>query len=97
MSTMTRQIQAEPVPIKPDLVALPHTPKKPRVMWIKWMSAVGLAVFIAAGTLLWRATVQKAIKYRTVPVERGSIQARVTATGPLNAVVDVLVSRPETP
>ncbi len=30
--------------------------------------------------------------YETVPVERGSIQANVTATGTLNAVVDVLVS-----
>ena len=44
------------------------------------------------GGLLWRAHLQNAITYETVPVERGSIQARVTATGNLNAVVDVLVS-----
>jgi len=42
--------------------------------------------------MFWRAHLQNAITYETVPVERGSIQARVTATGNLNAVVDVLVS-----
>ncbi|HMD06735.1 MAG TPA: efflux RND transporter periplasmic adaptor subunit [Candidatus Acidoferrum sp.] len=35
---------------------------------------------------------QNAIRYDTVAIERGSIQAKVTATGTLNAVVDVLVS-----
>lgn len=92
MSTMTRQIQAEPVPIKPGLIALPHTTNKPRVKWIKWISAVGLVVVVAAATLLWRANMQNAVTYQTVPVERGPIRARVTATGTLNAVVDVLIS-----
>ncbi len=40
----------------------------------------------------WRAHLQNAITYEMVPVERGAIQAKVTATGNLNAVVDVLVS-----
>jgi hypothetical protein len=44
------------------------------------------------GTLLWRASVQNAVTYQTVAVERGSIQARVTASGTLNAVVDVVMS-----
>lgn len=92
MSTMTHQIQAEPVPIRPGLIVSPHTAKNPRVKWIKWIVAVGLAIFIATGALLWRAHVQNAVTYQTVPVERGSIQARVTATGTLNAVVDVQVS-----
>src|SRR5579864_4659069 len=35
---------------------------------------------------------QNVVTYETVPVERGSVQAKVTATGNLNAVVDVLVS-----
>ena len=34
---------------------------------------------------------QNAIGYDTVPVERGPIQASVTATGTVNAVVDVQV------
>jgi HlyD family secretion protein len=92
MSTMTHQVQAEPVPIKPGLIVSPHTFKNPRVKWIKWIVAAGLAIFIATGALLWRAHVQNAVTYQTVPVERGSIQTRVTATGTLNAVVDVQVS-----
>ena len=47
---------------------------------------------MVVGGALWRAHLQNAITYETVPVERGSIQAKVTATSNLNAVVDVLVS-----
>jgi HlyD family secretion protein len=47
---------------------------------------------LAVGGAFWRAHLQNAIAYETVPVERGAIQARITATGNLNAVVDVLVS-----
>ena len=52
----------------------------------------GLALALVVGGALWRAHLQNAITYETVPVERGSIQAKVTATSNLNAVVDVLVS-----
>jgi HlyD family secretion protein len=47
---------------------------------------------LAVGDMLWRAHLKNAITYETVPVEQGPIQAAVTATGTLNAVVDVLVS-----
>jgi HlyD family secretion protein len=46
---------------------------------------------LAIAAYSWRAYTQNAIAYETVPVERGPIQASVTATGTLNAVVDVLV------
>jgi HlyD family secretion protein len=62
------------------------------VKWIKWLLAAGLAALSAAGALLWRAHLQNAITYQTVAVERGTVQARITATSNLNAVVDVLVS-----
>jgi HlyD family secretion protein len=91
MSTMTHQIQAEPVPTKPGLIALPHAAKNFRAKWIQWTVVVGLAALVAAGALLWRAHAQNAIRYETVAVERGPIQASVTATGTLNAVVDVQV------
>jgi len=92
MLTMTHEIQAEPVPGRPGLIPLPRAAKSPRVKWIKWTATAGLAVLVAAGALFWRAHLKNAITYETVPVERGSVQAKVTATGTLNAVVDVLVS-----
>lgn len=92
MSARTHPIQTEPLPTKPSLIPLPRGPKSPRVKWIKWMLAAGLAALSAAGALLWRAHLQNAITYQTVAVERGAVQARITATGNLNAVVDVLVS-----
>jgi HlyD family secretion protein len=42
--------------------------------------------------IAWRTSIQQSIKFETVPVERGDVQAKVTATGNLNAAVDVLVS-----
>jgi HlyD family secretion protein len=47
---------------------------------------------LALASGFWWAHLQNVIAYETVPVERGPIQAKVTATGNLNAVVDVLVS-----
>ena len=92
MSTITGQIGAERVPSRPTLVPLPPAEKRVRPKWFKWVLLPLLVVFLAAGGLLWRAHVQNAIHYETVPVEHGSIQASVTATGSLNAVKDVLVS-----
>ena len=92
MSARTHPIQTEPLPTKLSLIPLPRGPKSPRVKWIKWLLAAGLAALSAAGALLWRAHLQNAITYQTVAVERGTVQARITATSNLNAVVDVLVS-----
>lgn len=69
-----------------------HTANHARMKWLRWAGVVGLVVLLGWGGLLWRAHQQDAIAYETVPVERGSIQAKVTATGTMNAVVDVLVS-----
>jgi HlyD family secretion protein len=59
---------------------------------MRWGIVAGVAIALGVGVGLWRAYLRSTIIYETVPVERGSIQARVTATGNLNAVVDVLVS-----
>jgi HlyD family secretion protein len=88
----TAPSHVEPVPIRPSLVTTPHPPKRFRSKWLKWGAAIGLALALIAAGLLWRAHLQNAITYETVPIERGPIQARITATGNLNAVVDVLVS-----
>lgn len=52
----------------------------------------GAALALVIGGLYWRSSAQNAVTFETVPVEQGSVQARVTATGNLNAVVEVLVS-----
>jgi HlyD family secretion protein len=51
----------------------------------------GVVVALAVGVELWRMHSANAIGYDTVPVERGPILSSVTATGTLNAVVDVQV------
>jgi HlyD family secretion protein len=65
-----------------------HTHSK----WLRWGIAVGLALALITAALIWRSHLQNVIAYETVPVERGALQAKVTATGNLNAVVEVLVS-----
>ena len=53
--------------------------------------AIGLVIVLAVLGELWRIHSQNAITYETVPLERGLVQASVTATGTVNAVVDVQV------
>src|SRR5579864_8840915 len=89
MATAPTQIGT--VPTRPHIVAALHPTKTSR-KWLRWGVAAGLALALAVAGAFWRAHLQNAITYETVPVERGSIQAKVTATGNLNAVVDVLVS-----
>ena len=81
-----------PIPGRPSVVTLSKPGKVPDIKWRKWALAACLLVGLAAAGVLWRSHLQNAIAFETVPVERGSIQAKVTATGNLNAVVDVLVS-----
>ncbi len=90
MATVRTSI--DPVPVRPSIVTASVPPKNPRSKWFRWGAVACLALIAAIGGTLWRAHLQNAITYETVPVERGSIQAKVTATGTLNAVVDVLVS-----
>ena len=60
--------------------------------WQRWGIVTGLVFALTAGGLFWRSHRQNSIVYETVPVERGVLQAKVTATGNLNAVVEVMVS-----
>jgi HlyD family secretion protein len=88
----TAPTQVAPPPVRPSIVTGMRPARRSRSKWIAWALGVGLALALAVGGALWRAHLQNAITYETVSVERGSIQAKVTATGNLNAVVDVLVS-----
>jgi HlyD family secretion protein len=91
MATAPNQIEA--FPARPSIVTLPQHPvKRFRSRWLKWGIFAGASLALSVSGLLWRTHLQGAVVYETVPVERGPVQAKVTATGNLNAVVDVLVS-----
>ena len=60
--------------------------------WLRWMVVAGLLLGLMGGGLYWRSRAQNAVSFETTVVESGSVQAKVTATGNLNAVVEVLVS-----
>jgi HlyD family secretion protein len=59
--------------------------------WAKWALIAVVGVSLAAIVEMWRGKSLTAIHYDTVTAERGPIQASVTATGTVNAVVDVQV------
>jgi HlyD family secretion protein len=71
---------------------VPPLEKRKWPKWLRW--GVVLVVLLAGilATVYWRNAQNNAITFETVPVEQGTVQARVTATGTLNAVVEVLVS-----
>jgi HlyD family secretion protein len=90
VATAPKHIAASPT--GPRIIDAPQPATKPQSRWLRWgvMATLVLALVIAG--VVWRTRLQNAIVYEMVSVERGPIQARVTATGNLNAVVDVLVS-----
>ncbi len=71
---------------------VPPVAKRKRPGWLRWVVMAGVLIALIAAGLYWRSRVQNSITFESVPVENGSVQARVTATGNLNAVVEVLVS-----
>ncbi|HYL62921.1 MAG TPA: efflux RND transporter periplasmic adaptor subunit [Candidatus Methylomirabilis sp.] len=92
MSTIANPLSATPIPARPTLVTPPSSGKPTQPKWHKWVLPAAAVLVITSGAWLWRAHVQSVVLYDTVPIELGSIQATVTATGNLNAVKDVLVS-----
>jgi len=96
MATAVDPVRAQPITF--PLVSTPPvpTPAIPirahrRYNWTKWALAIGLIIVLAVIGELWRMHSQSAITYETVSLERGPVQASVTATGAVNAVVDVQV------
>ena len=72
MSTMTHQIQAEPIPAKAVLITLPRTTGDRSVKWIKWIGAASLSVVVAPGALPWRAHLQNAIPVSRLREKKGA-------------------------
>ncbi len=92
MASIANRVLAEPV-TRPQPVPARPIPivRRPPRRWIKWAAIGGVVVAVAVGVELWSMHVANAIGYTTVVVERGTVQASVTATGTVNAVVDVQV------
>lgn len=91
MATVPTQFP-EQVILKPPTVGPSPRPVGRRyTKKAKWAFAISLAVLAALAMYEWPRWTQSAVSYETVPVERGSIQAKVTATDTLNPVVDVQV------
>jgi HlyD family secretion protein len=92
MATAGDRVYAEPLaPPQPIPFRPTPTVKRPRRNRTRWALIAGVAVALAVGVELWRMHAANAITYDTVPVEQGTIQSSVTASGTLNAVVDVQV------
>ena len=88
----TAQTHIAVTPARPRIIEAPQPTTKLHSRWLRWGVVAALVLVLAIAGVVWRTRLQNAIAYETVSVERGPIQARVTATGNLNAVVDVLVS-----
>jgi HlyD family secretion protein len=89
--TAVEKTEPDSSQLPPDAAPQPPIAQRPRHKWARWAIAMGLAALLAVGALVWRSYSQKAISYETVAVERGPIQATVTATGTVNPVIDVQV------
>lgn len=70
----------------------PNPPQAVHPKWFRWIVIGAILLALAIAGLVWRQYFQTRITYETVPVEQGVVQARVTATGTVNGVVDVLIS-----
>ncbi|MGD0941208.1 MAG: efflux RND transporter periplasmic adaptor subunit [Terracidiphilus sp.] len=86
----------DPIREKAPMVIPIAAPAKPALIrrnyhWARWALAIGMILALAIVYEVWRTHAQNAVTYQTAPLERGTVQASVTATGSVNAVVDVQV------
>lgn len=89
----------QPVVKEPNkVVTLPPPPSAPAPIvpgknrrYTRWAWAVILAVLAFAGWRAWQSYAQAKVTFETVALDRGTVQASITATGTLNPVVNVQV------
>ena len=91
MATAVDPVRAEPITFPVISPSSPPFRVHRNYRWTRWALAIGLIIALAVIGELWRMHSQNAITYETVPLDCGVVQASVTATGTVNAVVDVLV------
>lgn len=91
MATAVGPVRVESPVVLPIDVPPHGGPVRHHYHWVRWAVGIGILISSAIGWQLWRTHSQNAITYETTPLERGIVQASVTATGAVNAVVDVQV------
>jgi HlyD family secretion protein len=91
MATAVDPVRKEPATVLPIAAPSASVSKHRNYHWIRWALAIGLVIALAIVWQLWRIHSQNAVTYETVPLGRGIVQSSVTATGTVNAVVDVQV------
>lgn len=84
------------IPQSAKVIALPRTAVSAHVLGSKhrlwrWIIWTAMVVVLASAGWYWRSYSQSKITFETLPLERGAIQASITATGTLNPVVNVQV------
>ena len=86
------------VPEGAKVIALPATQPSPvpatplkRFHLPQWGWAIIIAVLAFAAWRAWQAYTQAQVNFELLPLERGAVQASVSATGTLNPVVNVQV------
>jgi HlyD family secretion protein len=83
---------AKAIPIVlPAPASVTPIPQRKKRRFPKWIWGIILAVLLFAGWRVWQSYAQAQITYETVALDRGTIQASITATGTLNPVVNVQV------
>lgn len=79
----------------PKVISLPQVAKRPLLSRIprltKWIIVIALCALAAVLGWAWWSHLQAQVTFETAALERGSIQANITATGTLNPVVNVQV------
>src|SRR6476646_8067064 len=83
---ITERFEVLPAPA----VFKPTPPLRRKLLrrWPLWLAAFAL---MALGAWIWRSRTASSIRFETVLVERGPVEANITATGTLNPVVNVQV------
>jgi len=91
---MSAPAQHSPIPQVDKVIVLPASPKTARRRRFhipKWIFAVAVAILAILAWRLWSSHANTQIRFETLPLERGAIEATITATGTLNPVVNVQV------
>ena len=87
--------QQEPAQDSAEAITLPRVARTAvrsrRRRVFRWLLWTGLGVLAAVVGEVWWSRSQAQVKFETVALERGPIEASVTATGTLNPVVNVQV------